>query len=627
MQRKDSAKLNVGYPGEFHVPSKKASFRLKSGSTFRLNQLTFWSTGKTKVFVNGKLAGDFVYSELSHTLKRLPEMNEINLEIESDELPGLLVETAGVQGSSHKWQWKTENGDWQPVYLFDQNNLGIPPHKLEDPSIILEPVTVSNNLYDFGKELFGFVIIKSRELPNVFVGESPAEALDTANTVLEQSLEMTKTAEGFWISKSAMAFRYLYTRINPDTEVQCKALFYPLSYKGAFACSDSLLNQIWMTSAYTLRLCMHDFMLDGIKRDRLPWTGDLAMSMLSNVFTFGDPELVRRSLVALGRAGIQEKDINGIIDYSLWWIISQDLYQLYFADEKHLTFEWNRIKDALKLLAERCDSSGLLKPEGSWLFIDWVDQKKWTALQVMWWWAQESGAKLAGRKGDFAMETLLRTKAANLKELLLKLVWDSELRYWLPEPGVKDSTRHQNFMAVVSGLASADQFAGINSFLGNDQVKPVGTPYMAGFENMALAQMGNTTQMLDRVKLYWGAMLKLGATSFWEAYDNTQSGNEHLAFYGRPYAKSLCHAWSSGPAAFLPAAIFGIRPVDDGWRTFTIAPDLGYLDWAITCIPTPHGNIIVDVHNRKMTVQIPSGTTMEWRSKKFKGPLSLSEEL
>ena len=195
------------------------------------------------------------------------------------------------------------------------------------------------------------------------MGESKSEALDTRSNVLEQSLEMVQTKNGFWISKSPLAFRYLHVVNNQEDTVQCKAIFYPLTYKGAFACSDSTLTRIWMSSAYTLRLCLHDFMLDGIKRDRLPWTGDLAMSMVCNAYTFNEPELVRRSLVALGRAGIKEKDINGIIDYSLWWVIAQDQYQLYFGDSPYLKSEWGRIKETINLLSARCDSSGFLIPQ------------------------------------------------------------------------------------------------------------------------------------------------------------------------------------------------------------------------------------------------------------------------
>ena len=78
--------------------------------------------------------------------------------------------------------------------------------------------------------------------------------------------------------------------------------------------ADTLLNDIWFKSAYTLRLCMHEFLMDGIKRDRLPWAGDLAMSMMVNAYTFADREIVRRTIAMLGREGIAQTDINDIAD-------------------------------------------------------------------------------------------------------------------------------------------------------------------------------------------------------------------------------------------------------------------------------------------------------------------------
>lgn len=71
---------------------------------------------------------------------------------------------------------------------------------------------------------------------------------------------------------------------------------------------------------------MHEFLMDGIKRDRLPWAGDLAMSMMVNAYTFADREIVRRTIAMLGREGIAQTDINDIADYSLWWLIAQDRY-------------------------------------------------------------------------------------------------------------------------------------------------------------------------------------------------------------------------------------------------------------------------------------------------------------
>ena len=245
------------------------------------------------------------------------------------------------------------------------------------------------------------------------------------------------------------------------------------------------LPKSWMTSAYTLHLCMHDFLIDGIKRDRLPWTGDMAMSMMADAYAFGDPEIVRRSLAVLGRAGISKTDINGIIDYSLWWIIAQDHYQLYFGDKDHLQRDWPRIRETLNLLSKRSNTEGFLNTSDTWLFIDWVKQEKWTALQVLWWWAQQSGIRLAERIGDKATVTRWQKISADLQTNLVRRSYNLNKGIWLGNPEAPDKiSRHANLLAVISGLAAKDQFEGIRKILSDKNINPVGTPYMAGFENM-----------------------------------------------------------------------------------------------------------------------------------------------
>jgi alpha-L-rhamnosidase len=541
-----------------------------------------------------------------------------------------LIEDGVLNTAQKNWQWKNLDSDWTFVTHYPQNTQNVPPHLLENPSITLKPTAFKNNLFDFGRELFGYVVIRSREKPTMIVGESEMEALDIKNKRLEQTLEMVKAQEGVWKSKVPLAFRYVFTDDKTLADISCEAVFAPSVYRGAFACSDTMLTKIWMNSAYTLRLCMHDFLLDGIKRDRLPWTGDLAMSMMVNSFTFGDPELVRRSLVALGRAGIAEKDINGIIDYSLWWIIAQDQFQLYYGDKEHLTKEWDRIKAALKVLSTRCDENGfLIAKKDNWLFIDWVNQDKWTALQILWWWAQNSSTQLAERMGDKEMATYWKNSAAQLKANLIKTAWDEKQQIWLSSARdtAKENTRHPNFLAVISGITAPPQYQGISKLLENDKIQPVGTPYMAGFEMMARAQLGNIDYTLQKIADYWGGMITKGATSFWEAYDPNQSGAKQYAYYGRPYAKSLCHAWSSGPAAVLPSQILGLKPLADGWQRFTINPNLGSLKWVNVTVPTKHGNITVDIEGQNMEIMIPKGTELEWKGQIFKGPRILQEKL
>ena len=60
---------------------------------------------------------------------------------------------------------------------------------------------------------------------------------------------------------------------------------------------------------------------------------------------------------------------------------------------------------------------------------------------------------------------------------------------------------------------------------------------MRFYELEALCAMGEQTYVLKEMKDYWGGMLKLGATSFWEEYNPTKKGAEHFAMYGRKFGK------------------------------------------------------------------------------------------
>jgi hypothetical protein len=199
---------------------------------------------------------------------------------------------------------------------------------------------------------------------------------------------------------------------------------------------------------------------------------------------------------------------------------------------------------------------------------------------------------------------------------------------WLDNPEFPERiSRHANMLAVVSGMAIKDQYSGIKKVLLNQSVSPVGTPYMAGFENMAIARLGKCEQMIDIVRNYWGEMLKQGATSFWEAYNPGETGKERLVFYDRPYGRSLCHAWSAGPAAFLPSEILGLRPLEDGWKRFSVNPAIGSLKWVSAAVPSKYGTITVDLQDSKLSLNIPAGTTAEVNGEVFKGPQKISKIL
>ena len=120
-----------------------------------------------------------------------------------------------------------------------------------------------------------------------------------------------------------------------------------------------------------------------------------------------------------------------------------------------------------------------------------------------------------------------------------------------------------------------------------------------------------TETALSRLRTIWGGMLRLGATTFFEAYDASQTGNERYAFYRRPYGLSLCHAWSAGPAALLPILFFGCEPTSDGWRTFRLAPSPLCRGKEAATIPTPGGAIRLWREEGRLREEFPPEITPE----------------
>lgn len=68
----------------------------------------------------------------------------------------------------------------------------------------------------------------------------------------------------------------------------------------------------------------------------------------------------------------------------------------------------------------------------------------------------------------------------------------------------------------------------------------VSTPYMKHLECLAISRCGERNSALDRVRSYWGAMLDLDATTFFEAFSLGETPADIARFYDRPFARSLC---------------------------------------------------------------------------------------
>ena len=599
---------HVGYPGVYYSPA--SSIRMRMNVDGLPAALSFRAHGDAEIRVGETTVAQLTDNGNLRTIPFGPVLSgkpgrlEIRLSTADGEPPALLIEDGVCSTGTNKWESSVDGNTWSPVKRIPQTQSGQLPHRVDLPVVELKPISVKDGLYDFGRTILATVVFKSRLDPRLYVGESIPEVLNDNPKHFEQRTDLDRRSDGVWQSRNQLAFRYLRIEGDPPEDVRAEAVFRPVQYRGSFSCSDERINRIWDQAAYTMRGCMNHLMLDGLKRDRLPWMGDQSLNLMVNAYTFCDPEIVAQSFTALGRNGIEASDINNIADYSLWWVIANDWYQLYFDQPEYLHREWPRLRRAMGFLQSRCDAKGYLIPRpNAWLFIDWgvkspKDQVN-VPLQVLWFWALNSGAALAERSGSTDDAHAWRQQALELARRLREEAWNAELHGYvltLQKPAVL--SRHANLLAAVSGLAAEGQKEQIRNHLRDTRLPPVITPFMASLEMIALSRVGAADAILPRIESFWGAQLDLGASTFWEKYDPANPQETH-SMYGRSFANSLCHAWASGVCAVLSAEVLGIRPLEDGWKRFAVDPHPGPLTSIHARIPTPHGTIVA-----KLTLKI-----------------------
>jgi hypothetical protein len=481
-------------------------------------------------------------------------------------------------------------------------------------------------LYDFGKETFGYVVLhnlKGHGYVNLYYGESPEEALDTERCETFYKFNFTSSNNEMeeLITSESRAFRYVY--IEKENTVTCDSIsmlyeYLPLEYRGSFRCSDELLNRIWDISAYTLHLTTREFFIDGIKRDRWVWSGDACQSFLMNYYLFFNSHSVTRTLLNLRGKEPVTSHINTIMDYTFYWFMGIYDYYRHTGDKKFIEQIYPRMQSLMDYCLSRRNTNGMMEGlAGDWVFIDWADFKmsktgEVSFEQLLFYRSLQTMSLCAGIVGKTEDKVLYNNLAENLYSKIFDAFWDDEKGAFVHnrESNARSEqvTPFTNIFAIIFNfLDEAKTQAVKQNALLNPKALKITTPYMRFYELEALCQLDEHNYVLQEIRNYWGGMLDLGATSFWEKYNPNESGTEHLAMYGRPYGKSLCHAWGASPLYLLGKYFIGIQPETEGYKTFIIRPVLGDLEWMEGVVPTPGGDIKVYMDKRQIKVSASDG--------------------
>ncbi len=520
--------------------------------------------------------------------------------------------------------WIDENGVahgsgiYVPAAQWNFDRMDTPPSAYRLPTLRQEPVAQESigegMLYDFGRETFGYVRLSGLVgVAHLYYGESREEALDKDHC---ETLDIVSTHQEL----GSKAFRYVYVKTADNSHYDSLSMDYEYapydeSHSGTFACSDKLLNKIWEVGAYTMDLTTREFFLDGIKRDRWTWSGDAIQSYLMNYYLRFDTECVKRTIRQLRGKDPVTAHINTIMDYTFYWFKSILDYYQYTGDLTFISEMYPKMCTLMDYVLERTNSDGLVEGKADdWIFVDWVDfpmHKRGVLAfeQILFYKAlmtMHTCATLLHQTDPY------QQLAENVICKTRQLLWNDDCQAW--EHAIEEGeinhqiTKFPNMFAILYDIVDdATKRNIVDSVLENNKIDPITTPYMRFYELEALCMMGRQTQVLQEIRNYWGGMLREGATSFWEKYIPSEQGTEHLAMYGRPYGKSLCHAWGASPVYLLGRYFLGIQPTQPGYATWEARPYLADLEWMEGRVPTPNGIIHIRMERHYVCIRSDEG--------------------
>lgn len=485
-------------------------------------------------------------------------------------------------------------------------------------------------ILDFGKEICGGVrivtaIVKglTTKIRLVF-GESVSEAMSSIGEKGATNHHSPRDFNAMISNLSTLefgrtGFRFVKIELEEENaEVAFKSVIGLLSLPeekiiGEIETDDELLNKILETAVYTCTLNMQDgYFLDGIKRDRLVWSGDMYAEIKTALYSFGVTSHMRRSLDFVKATTPDGFWMNNIPSYDAWWVINVCEYYNCSGDSAYLTKNLNNMNAAMKELDACIDEGGTMDfgKTGRKLglhefFLDWStdgtkDAVTGTALLIL-----------------YAARIFRETaKDAACDETICSI--NRKLQRYISE----ETSKKQ--IAAFQALCGKPS-DGLKRLLEKDGASGFST-FMSYFILKALIVSGSD-RTVDYIKEYYGGMIGRGATAFWEDFDvSWLDGSGRIdeipapdkkdlhADYGQFCYKglrhSLCHGWSSGVLPFFIEEIVGLKILEPGFKKVAVRPDPGSLKYIAAKIPTPFGVMSIEVKNGRTDVVVPNGITL-----------------
>lgn len=488
-------------------------------------------------------------------------------------------------------------------------------------------------VFDFGKEICGKIRISFNFCQNtgnvrIRLGESVSEACselgenNSGNNHSVRDFIYPVVCNGEIFSFES-GFRFARVDFFEETRINCiyaEAIVEAHERIGTFCCDDDLINKIYQTAVDTLALCVKKGTVwDGVKRDRAVWIGDFNPEMHTALCVYGNISEYKAVLDTVKR--YTNSWVNFIPSYSAWWLICLYDFYLYVGDKDYVIQNIKYINKIIEDFDKIFNDDGSVDFERSKLeifeeneyFFDWPTNFKKDRMS--------------------AWRSLIIFSLKKARILLKELSQKTEGVDAVIKKCEKISAEDSSFKQVVAMNYLSGRYPREKTKIALERGGAVGLScFMNYYIFKAMAEV-DVENVLEIIKEYYGAMLDLGATTFFEDFDIEWTKDNPSRIFDIPkyniknihadYGKfcykgfrhSLCHGWASGIAAFLSETVLGVKILKNGFECIKVEPKLFGLTFAEGTIPTPFGDIYIKhekVNNKIISVvKVPDGVIVK----------------
>ncbi|OBT42465.1 hypothetical protein VE00_07936 [Pseudogymnoascus sp. WSF 3629] len=508
---------------------------------------------------------------------------------------------------------------------------------------------------DFGKNVAGTVQfnVKSVSGDAEFIGFTFTESNMWISTTLSDSANAATFDSPLWFPVGAAGayaadkthqrggFRYMSLWHNSTGEMVIDLLSVNFTaspemanaqdYAGYFNSDSEKLNRVWYAGAYTNQLCTSDpvygnsqnvpgvdwyltgrlsegtsVLMDGAKRDRLVWPGDIAISGPSMFVSTNSLDGIKNGLSAL--FSMQEAGgrlpyngigyfLKGHFDYSftyhLYTLLDLYDYYTYSGDLAYLKKYWPQYKRGLANTVALIDSTGMAKVDSP---NDWLRSGMGGhngEANSIFYHTLEKSITLASVLNDTALIPTWTAAMSSIRAALNANLWDPSKNLFFDNAEDKSATavhpQDGNSWAIIAGLVTPDRASAISKALADRWVRPFGapapeagkaiSPFASGFEVQAHYLAGAAHRAIDLMEFMWADFMlddpRMTNSSLIEGY--SADGSLHYPPYDNDARVSHAHGWATGPTSALSFFGAGIQLSSAMGRTWEIHPRLGGL--------------------------------------------------